>query len=157
MRNFINIVENISPMTRDDYNQGNGSHLTILPGSSEPERQGDHREDMTVSQAHQYLDEFPDGTLHCEAYNTTLNQDSFVTKDRNGNYLFYDSTTDRVEPWDWDKDIKAMLSYDQSDTSILTGWWYHPGQEMSETRGGINWWDEVRSGQYSSPAPHRLK
>ncbi len=108
---------------------------------------GPHREDMNVKQAKAYLDNYPDGVL-CHDYFET---DSFVAITKYGIYVFYNSAIDKIQHWNWEKDIADMLSdYDPKDRfapNPLEGWWYNSGDEqLGFSHGSIEFWDRIRNG-----------
>ncbi len=109
--------------------------------------QGAHREDMSLEEAKQYLDSYPDGTLHHEGFET----DSFVTKNEIGEYVFYHSVRQKLMTWDWEEDIKEFDA--EGQFNIFAGWWYAPGVEMNEwyipgagPGAGKDWWYSIQSG-----------
>lgn len=138
MRKWINLVESaLVPMQPDDYIGGTTIH------DGQISIQGAHRDKMTAGEAKAYLDSNPDGTLHHDILET----DAFVTKNTNGQYIFYDPINGRgVEAWDWTKDIADIDRYGAPDGyDVHNGWWYNPGEEMSFISGGMAFWDEIRN------------
>ena len=154
MRSFIDIInEALRPMTRADY-QEHGETIADRTGRDMNQYlEGPHREEMTVDEAREYLDQYPNGTLHQDWFET----DAFVTRDIHGNYLFFDpskathtSPESGIELWSWNKDIAEIKAVTEPrDPDITKGWWYHCGSEMEGMNTGRGWWEAVRNGDFS--------
>ncbi len=147
MRKWIEIVENVRRMEPRDYSVYSGVTIDHDPENASLDIQGDHRDKMNTQQAKDYLDQHPNGTIHNDIFNT----DSFITLDKNGNYLFYHGVDNKIMPWDW-SEAEEMIENDQ-DRAYMEDWWYHPGAEMDVTNGGHKWWSDLRSGEHSTPKP----
>lgn len=132
MRKFITIVEsNLVPYDHGQALQG--------------EISGPHREGMTVQQAKAYLDEYPDGVLCWDGFET----ESFVAVNKYGIYVFYNANTDRIEHWDWKQDIAELQKYYERDQDYdpMVEWWYNDaGEQLSMTKGGMEFWERIRNG-----------
>lgn len=156
MRKFIDIIENTRRMTSADYRE---------PGEMIPDRtgkdrnqylEGMHRDEMTVDEAREYLDQYPNGTLHHDWFET----EAFVSRDVHGNYLFFDPNKEKhstpgsgIEKWSWNKDIAEIKAVTEpTDPDITVGWWYHSGGEMEGMNTGRDWWEAVRNGDYTKSA-----
>ena len=105
---------------------------------------GDDVSGLSSEQAKRYLDLHPNGTLHNDIFDT----DSFITKDRNGGYVFFHGVADKIDQFYW-HDLDDIAETPQ-EKRWLEDWWYHPGDQMEVTNGGQKFWSEVRSGKYSS-------
>lgn len=131
MRKYIDLVEsNIVPYDHDQVRQG--------------EVAGPHRENMTVQEAKAYLDNYPEGVL-CH---DVIESEAFVAVTKYGVYVFYNPNTNRVEHWDWTKDIADLVKYSENDGyDVMNGWWYNAGDEqLGYSRGGLEFWDRIRNG-----------
>jgi hypothetical protein len=129
-RNFQNLIENIVPYDHSQSLQG--------------EVGGAHRDGMTLAQAKEYLDNHPDGMLKHDGFET----DAFVGITKFGVYVFYNPINDRIEHWDWTKDVADLAKYYEEDSTydIMNDWGYIPSDEMMYTKGGMEFWDRIRNG-----------
>jgi hypothetical protein len=130
-------------MEPEDYSIYGGPTITHDPEHVHMNIQGDDKSGMDWEEAKRYLDLYPNGTVHNDMFDT----DSFITLSKDGNYLFYDSVKDQVEPWAWSELDQMVDMNDPQDQKYMADWWYHDGGQMDVTNGGHTWWDDLRSGK----------
>ena len=145
MRNWIDLFENVRPMEPRDYSVYSGRTIDHDPENASLDIMGKDVSGMPTEEAKAYLDQHPNGTLHNDIFDT----DSFITIDKNGQYIFYHGVKDKPMSWDW-SEVEEMIENDR-DRAWLNDWWYHPGDQMEVTNGGQKWWSDVRSGRHSQP------
>ena len=139
MRKHITLIE-ANNVTRINNTPMNGPVID-LGGAS---YQGAYRDNMNIEDAKRYLDSYSDGYLGHEV----MENDAFVAVDSQGRYVFYNPISDQIEGWDWVEDINNLAQWEDG-TDILNGWFYCPADEMAFTKGGMAWWDEIRSGMHT--------
>jgi len=129
--------------------QSNANELMIFEGPStsyiEPADlllQASAREGMSVEQARDLLERYSDGFLSHDA----MDAGSFVFETHGGESFFYHVVDDTVTPWDWATDTAEF-------GDGPSAWSYSPATEMMLTKGGIDWWNELRDGNHISHDP----
>lgn len=80
----------------------------------------EYKEDMSWQEAKNHLQQYPDGGLMHDIFETG----SFVFVNETGEWKFWHSVYDEIMDWEWHKDIQELLDFNISDGE-------DSGQDMS--------------------------
>lgn len=98
--------------------------------------QGPYKTGLSDVEARAFLGQYQEGTLGHDDFP----KHSFVFKDEHDMTVFYDGARDTLSAWSW-----ADAPED--------GWYYLPATEMALTKGGLDWWRDLRAGVHT-PSAH---
>lgn len=143
------IVESssISEQTTDLIDP-NADLPAYVPEDNEEMFEGEHKTGMSPSDAKEYLDRYPFGSVNHTMYET----ESFIFKTESGKYYFWNAghkdPNNSITVYDWVKDVeeieKDTLPNGEYEDEEVNDFYYNPGYEFGLRSAGMNWFRELR-------------